>query len=134
MSKKKNLNRTVVKQQRGVTIHESFIGPLPSPSHLEKYEQILPGAADRIISMAEKQSSHRQDLEKQVIKSDIRNSLLGLIFGFIIGLGGVSCGFYLIYIGKIIEGGLFSGATIVALVSAFIYGSTQRRKERASKN
>ena len=34
--------------------HEvSFSGPLPPPEIIEKYESILPGAADRIIRLAE---------------------------------------------------------------------------------
>ena len=37
-----------------------FSGPLPHPEDLAKYEQVLPGAADRIISMAEQQAAHRQ--------------------------------------------------------------------------
>jgi len=32
--------------------------------------------------MANNQAQHRQELEKSVIKSDIINSKLGLIFGF----------------------------------------------------
>jgi uncharacterized membrane protein len=35
--------------------------PLPHPSELEHYENILPGAAARIIAMAENQSKHRQN-------------------------------------------------------------------------
>lgn len=63
-------------------IKEEFSGPIPHPDIIEKYEQILPGAADRIISMAEKQASHRQDMEKAMIKSEARDGLLGVIFAF----------------------------------------------------
>jgi uncharacterized membrane protein len=44
----------------------SFSGPLPPPEVLQNYNQITPGAADRIISMAEKQSQHRQESEMRV--------------------------------------------------------------------
>jgi uncharacterized membrane protein len=44
-----------------------FSGPLPHPEDLAKYEQVLPGAADRIIRMAEQQAAHRQNLERAVI-------------------------------------------------------------------
>jgi uncharacterized membrane protein len=125
----KNRGKHIIRAQR----EEITIGPIPPPAHLEQYEHILPGSADRILSMAERQSAHRQVLESKVIKSDIRNSLVGLIFGFIIGMTGVTSGFYLIYLGKILEGSIFSGVTIAALVSTFIYGSQQRRKERQSK-
>ncbi len=34
--------------------------PLPHPSELAGYEDILPGAAERIFAMAESQAAHRQ--------------------------------------------------------------------------
>lgn len=68
-------------------IKEEFSGPIPHPDIIEKYEQILPGAADRIISMAEKQASHRQDMEKMMIKSEARDGLLGVVFAFLLGVG-----------------------------------------------
>ena len=72
---------------RGVQVHgEIHSGPLPAPQILLQYNQIIPGAADRIIVMAEQQASHRQKLEQIVVKSGARDSLLGLIFGLIIGL------------------------------------------------
>ena len=38
----------------------SYQGPLPHPKDLEQYEQTLPGAAERILSMAEKEQSIRE--------------------------------------------------------------------------
>jgi uncharacterized membrane protein len=35
----------------------SISGPLPPPEVLEKYNQVVPGLADRIITMAEQQAS-----------------------------------------------------------------------------
>ena len=40
-------------------------GPLPSPVEFEHYEHILPGAADRILSMAEEQMRQRHKNEEQ---------------------------------------------------------------------
>ena len=34
-------------------------GPLPPPSELEKIDQIIPGGADRLLRMAEKEQAHR---------------------------------------------------------------------------
>ncbi len=116
-----------------IAVGGQYSGPIPPPAHLEKYESILPGAADRIISMAESQAKHRQEIENKVISSDVKNSTLGLWFGFLIGLAGVITGFYLIYTGKVIEGSLYGGGTIVSLAGIFIYGSRQRKKERESK-
>jgi predicted membrane protein DUF2335 len=34
-------------------------GPLPPPSELEKIDRIIPGGADRLLRMAEKEQTHR---------------------------------------------------------------------------
>jgi hypothetical protein len=34
-------------------------GPLPPPAELEKIDQIIPGGADRVLRMAEKEQTHR---------------------------------------------------------------------------
>lgn len=68
-------------------IKEEFSGPIPPPDIIEKYERILPGAADRIITMAEQQATHRQAMEKKMIESESRDGLLGIIFAFLLGFG-----------------------------------------------
>ena len=110
-----------------------FSGPLPQAQELQKYNEIVPGAANRIIIMAEEQASHRRLLESRVIKSDTRNSTLGLIFGLIIGLAGVISGTVIIIYGYAIYGVVVGGGTIASLVATFVYGSKQRKIERERK-
>jgi uncharacterized membrane protein len=133
MSKNKNLQK--YNRPSAVIQHQSvsFSGPLPHPEILQKYDEVYPGAAKIIIEMAKSQSEHRQDLEKKVISSDIRNSKMGLFFGFIIGITGIVAGVYIISIGQVIAGSALSGITLVSLVSIFVYGSQGRKKEREEK-
>jgi len=63
--------------------HVEFSGPLPSPDHLEKYNEILPGAADRIIKMAEKEQENRSKLQLVALRNE-RFKVSGSI---IIGVG-----------------------------------------------
>ena len=100
---------------------------------LERYDKIVPGAAERIIGMAERQASHRQSLEKEVIASDIRNSGRGLLFGFLIGLVGIGGGAVVSIFGQPGIGVTISIVSLVSLVGVFVYGSQQRRKEREDK-
>jgi uncharacterized membrane protein len=44
-------------------------GPLPHPAVLKQYDDVVPGAAERIMRMAEQQAQHRQDLEAHVIRT-----------------------------------------------------------------
>jgi uncharacterized membrane protein len=135
--KKKNLPISQPQKNQGAphravatATAQSFSGPLPPPQILEKYNQVVPDAAERIIAMAESQSKHRQRLEVTVIDSDIRNSRLGLHYGLIIGLATVIGGAFCIYSGYEIGGTVLGGSGLTGLVSVFVYGSTQRRKER----
>lgn len=64
-----------------------YSGPLPPPAVLQRYDQVVPGAAERILRMAEGQSKHRQELEKTVVRSGSRDSLLGIVSGVVVSLG-----------------------------------------------
>lgn len=110
-----------------------YRGPLPSPKDLDEYDKIVPGAAERIISMAEEQAKHRQGLEKVVIESDIKDSKTGLYFGFIIGLVAIISGTICIVYGHSIAGGVLGGSAVPGLTAVFVYGSRQRRREREAK-
>ena len=134
MSKKNKILKQQTQQQLSVSKQMSFSGPIPPPQFLEKYNEIFPGAAEIIIKMAKEQAEHRQALEKTVIHSDIRNSLLGLVFGLIIGLSGLAAGTFLIISGYQTTGAIIGGGTLSGLVGTFIYGSRGRKKEREAKN
>lgn len=40
-------------------------GPLPEAHEMEHYERVLPGSADRILSMAENEVSHRHTMDSR---------------------------------------------------------------------
>ena len=47
----------------GIQSYENFSGPLPHPALFGQYNEILPGAAERIFRMTEKQLDHAIELE-----------------------------------------------------------------------
>jgi uncharacterized membrane protein len=111
----------------------SFSGPLPPPEALKRYDEIVPGAAERIIKMAEQQAEHRRSLEQQVIKSEIKNSKLGIYFGFTIGIVGIIGAIVVAILGKQKFGGVIGLASLASLVGVFIYGSKSRKDELKEK-
>ena len=117
---------------RGI-IRQEYSGPLPPPDAIQKYDEIIPNGAERIMAMAEKQSEHRQQLEKKALDTDSRNSLLGVIFAFILGLLTIVAGVIVILTGHSWPGTILGSAGLVGLVSVFIYGTRERRKERENK-
>jgi len=114
-------------------LEQRFSGPLPHPSILKGYEEILPGSADRILTMAENQSKHRQKLESKVVSSNSRDSLLGVIFAFVLGVIGLIGGVYAAISGAEILGTIVSAGSIATLAGVFVYGTNSDRKERQSK-
>lgn len=132
---KSNSNLAKSKPANSVSIRraELYAGPLPHPNMLEKFEQILPGSADRILKQAEAQTEHRIKMESKVVSADIIKSYLGLIFGFLIGLSGIGGGIYLATLGFDVFGPILSGGSLVMLVTAFIYGTKSRKNEREKK-
>ena len=43
----------------------SFSGPIPPPGLMSAYENVHPGLADRIMTMAEKEQDHRLDMDQK---------------------------------------------------------------------
>lgn len=111
----------------------SFQGPLPPPQILSHYDEIVPGSAERIISLWERQVQHRQELEKKAIGSDIRQSYFGAALGFIIAIAAIGAGTFLAYNGQPTEGLAAIITALVGLVGVYGWGSYQRRKERSQK-
>lgn len=115
----------------------SWSGPLPAPADLRQYDATLPGAANRIMQLAEQQQSHRHSIEagaleiaRTTIISDSRRSYLGIILGFIIAMTGLLGGVFLIAIGRGGFGLTLGLASLIGLVAVFVYGAQSRRAER----
>jgi uncharacterized membrane protein len=117
-----------------VTEATAFSGPIPPPELLKQYNDIIPDGANRILTMAEKQSAHRIELEKTVIRGDDRRANLGLVCGFVFGAIVVYLSYLLIRDGHDVAGATLGTADLVALVGTFIYGTRARRQEREHKN
>lgn len=134
---RKNRNRGMAQSQsaelRVQAMMQAFSGPLPPPEALERYNQILPGAAERIIAMAESQHAHRQELEKHVIKSNVAAQKLGTILGFVVAMTVVLGGMFLVYEGKNGAGLAAILTALASLVGVFVYSKHEQQKDLAKK-
>lgn len=85
------------------TTIESFRGPLPHPDILAKYDVVLPGAADRIVSIAEREQAHRHGVVETAldatIAKDKRGSYLALAALTVIAIAAVLIAFLNAYAG-----------------------------------
>lgn len=105
-------------------IREEFSGPIPHPDIMKKYEDILPGATDRIMAMAERQATHRQELEKKIVMSESRDGMLGVVFAFLLGIGCLVAGTIMVFCvpqsGGAIAGAIVGVTGIGTITSNFI--------------
>jgi len=64
-------------------------GPLPPPDDFAGYENVLPGACDRILSMAEAQQQHVFALNQARMEGDFKEARRGQAYAMILALAGL---------------------------------------------
>jgi len=114
----------IAHHQEEMVIHS---GPIPAPIVIEGYEKILPGAADRIIKMAELEQLHQHSYVNRVQRNSFIVTLVGQVFGILIGLSGITGGVFLVYYDKKITGFSVFFTSLSALVGIFIYQKTRNK-------
>lgn len=69
------------------------VGPLPPAEELDHYNQVLPGSAERIVQMAEKQQvhMHKRETRDQIIV------VFGQLTGLLMGLAGIGLAYYMVW-------------------------------------
>lgn len=104
-------------------VSEHFSGPIPHPQHIAGYEEILPGAADRIIGMAEDRQKHLIHMEKKSLAAEVADRKLGMWFGAGIFALLIACALVsALLTGSSFIPGLFLGAAAISGVGLFIRG------------
>jgi len=106
-----------------------FVGPIPPPEILLKYNDALPNAAERIVAMAESQLTHRQALERQVIDSNCKAQQRGPIYGLVVCLSAIGGGIYLIHSGQSAAGLVSIISALTGLAIVFISGKAMQQKQ-----
>lgn len=122
-----------VRFERRELTASAFFSPIPPPEILAGYEGILAGSANRILTMAENQSAHRQKMETKVTDNDVLMSRLGLACAFALGLIGLVGGSYVETIVKNGAGAAIAGTSLAGLTWVFVYGTYTRRQERTER-
>ena len=111
----------------------SYRGPLPPASELLRYDEVLPGLAERIISSWESETLHRRSLEQQdasvATKLLLRGQLLAASLATLFFGGSV----YLMSTGRGVAGMAVVIAEIVALVAVFVIGRGRDAPQQAGR-
>ena len=79
--------------------------------------------------MAEKEQGNRHYVNKKIVNSGSRDSLLGIISAFILCLVALVYGGYIIQSGHPVTGTIISGSGMLGLATVFIYGTNNKKQE-----
>ncbi|WP_097478452.1 DUF2335 domain-containing protein [Escherichia coli] len=112
------LNRVLDSPQGRAIVCQHFQGPVPPPSMLKEYEQLIPGLANRLVELTEKEQAHRHKTVADSINITRNGQKMAFCIALIIILAAVFFG---------VRGQTGLAATLVsvdllALVSVFIAG------------
>ena len=120
MSRKHN---QVAPQRTSLAVQQQslmYVGPLPPSNEFSGYEQTLPGAANRILAMAEQESEHRRKNEDKIVHHSIKKSGLGQVFAFILALVSMGLIFYSILKGEPLGAIVPAIIALSSLIAVFV--------------
>ncbi len=118
--------KSAVQMRQTEIFHRS--GPLPTPEEFKEYENVMPGAALRIIALAEKEQQHRHTIEEIETRGIIKILSRGQIYGFVIGLFAMFFAGILVYCGQNIYSIVVLLLTLSGMTAVFV----MNRKDRIS--
>ena len=104
-------------------------GPIPPPDQLAAYEMIVPGAANRLLTMGE----HEQNGRLSILTAQVRQSARGQWMAFTLALCFLAASVWVTLAGSPWVGGILGGTTVVGVVTIFITGQAQQRPAQAQQ-
>lgn len=133
-----------VGREISVTVEGVYKGPLPPPAMLADYEAALPGAAERILAMAERRQAAEIDLDHAAIaaaQADQSNARLGLHYGAMVSLSMILAAVTCVVVGAAYDAepafyvaGIFAGAGFFGIVRELIRGRRSERRDAQSED
>ncbi|MBR3248745.1 DUF2335 domain-containing protein [Candidatus Saccharibacteria bacterium] len=107
---------------KSVLMHQEYHGPLPPSTEFRKYEDVLPGAADRIMKMAEKSlDAEVEDARRYRVVVFISMLLNKMIIYVLIVLA-----FILLIMGKNIEAFCTGLLPLIQVLSTIDFGKKKK--------
>jgi uncharacterized membrane protein len=83
--------------------------------------------------MAEKQSAHRQGMERKFLNFNGISQILGVVFAGLIVMGAIALGGYLVYNDKSLQGFVAMFVPLATVGGLFIHDRRQQQKELERK-
>src|SRR5690606_33705875 len=107
----------------------AFVGPLPPPEALERYEQLHSGFANRLLTLTETEAIHRRGQEKKVLWMNFVLSGLGIVSA-LASVGSVIwlC-YFALQLGYDNAAKTIAISVLVSIAAVFLYRNRSRSKD-----
>ncbi len=117
-----------------VSIHKSsHSGPLPSPETLKGYESIVPGAANRLITMLEKQVAHRITVEEKVVNGNFAKIKRGQYMGLFLTIFMSGIALLMAFNGFVYIAGIILSVVVTGLATIFVLNREPKTSAKGGK-
>lgn len=116
---------------------QMYQGPIPHPEVLRGFNELVPGSAERLISLAENESTHRRSMEVMTANANInlqqqqldmgkyqqqavfRSDAIGQILGAVVSMCCIGGAVYLAMHNQPWVAGALCGLPLAAIIKAF---------------
>lgn len=112
----------------------SHSGWLPTPGFMRDYEQVLPGLAERIVAMPEREQAFRHGATQELIERDYGLRKTGQWLGILALILILAFCAFLAALGGITAAASVGGVTIVSTVGIFVLGQMTGKPSTTSKD
>ncbi|EBG2415162.1 DUF2335 domain-containing protein [Salmonella enterica] len=109
-------------QFRAIVSQTCFRGPLPPPSMLREYNDIVAGAAERIMVRSEKEQAHRHEMQNKTVTGTINKDKRGQWMAYSITLLILLIATIFAWRGNTVFAGTLITVDLIGLASVFIMG------------
>ena len=127
-----------------VVIAQEFGGPLPPPSILREYDDVIPGMGEKLVQGFHDEMAHRRELEKRSVDAEIvdqqasrQERRRGQWFGFTICMTAIVGGTVAAMVAPAtagqVAGGLIGTGGLASLVAVFMTGRPTAKEEAKEK-
>lgn len=95
-------------------------GPLPTPKLLGGYDQVLPGSAERIMLMAEREQAHRHTQEGRLIGGEIGLKVVGQVLAFAALILMICLLAYMVSQGAAVQAATLGAVMVTGVIGLFL--------------
>lgn len=129
------LQRQPLSQLATQIVHQQITtsGPVPPAELLAGYNRELPDGANRLFTLVEKQSDHRQKIETSIIATQNKVTKRGQWIAFFLVILLTAVGGYFGFMGQPVLASTIFATTIVAVATVFIVGKKAQERDLDKK-